>query len=97
MFTEEESESDLYKYKYKRTEPDSIIKWYKNNILVEVHPISTLQSDLGHKAQIIHDGDNYVILLEVINESYYLECAVIFPDVFDVLIMLPNPKEVRIE
>lgn len=89
MFNEEESESDLYKYK--RVETDNVVQWYKNNILVEVHPISTLRSDLGYKAQIIHDGDNYVILLEVINENYYSECAAIFPDVFDVLITLPNP------
>jgi len=89
MFNEEESESDLYKYK--RVETDNVVQWYKNNILVEVHPISTLRSDLGHKAQIIHDGDNYVILLEEIDKKFYLECAAIFPDVFDVLITLPNP------
>lgn len=89
MFNEEESESDLYKYK--RVHTDNIVQWYKNDKLVEVHPISTLQSDLGHKAQIIHNGDNYIILLEVINENYYIECAAIFPDIFDVLITLPNP------
>lgn len=90
MFNKEESESDLYRYKL--TEPDSTIKWYKNNQIVEVHPISTLRSDLGYKAQIIHDGNCYIILIEELDKKFYMECASIFPDVFDVLITLPNPR-----
>jgi hypothetical protein len=89
MFNEEDSESDLYKYK--RVETDKVVQWYKNNILVEVHPVLTLKSDLEHKVHIIHEEDNYIILLEELNKEYYLECAAIFPDVFDVLITLPNP------
>ncbi len=88
MFNEEDSESDLYKYKVIKT--DEIILWYKNNNLVEVHPISTLSSDLGHKAQIIHNDNCYVILLEELNKEFYLECVNIFPDVFDILITLPS-------
>lgn len=90
MFTEEDSEGDLYRYK--RVDTDNTILWYKNEIPTEVHPVLTLKSDIGHKAQIIHDGDNYVILLEDLKKEFYLECAAVFPDAFDALITLPNPS-----
>jgi hypothetical protein len=90
MFTEEESERDLYRYKI--VNPDKEIIWFKNDILIKIKPVLTLESGLKHKVQIIKYQNCYLILLEELEKKFYMECASIFSDVFDAIITLPDLK-----
>jgi len=90
MFSNSESESDLYHYKI--VDPDKEVTWFKNDTLVKIKPVLTLKSGLEHKVQIIKSKNCYIILLEELNKKFYMECASIFSDVFDAVITLPDLK-----
>lgn len=90
MFTEEDSEGDLYRYKI--TETDKTAVWYRNNKRVKVNPIRTIKNNFS-KVQIICENNCYLILVEDIKKEVYIETPSIFFGIFDVLITLPDLGE----
>lgn len=90
MFSNSESESDLYHYKI--VDPDKEVIWFKDSVLIKIKPVLTLKSGLENKVQIIKNKNCYIILLEELNKNFYIECASIFSDVFEVIITLPDLK-----
>jgi len=75
---------------YKIIETDKEAKWGSGHLTTTVVPVATMENQYGHKVQIVHHDNAYLILLEQ-KDGTYKHTAWIFPEVFDILKTLPNP------
>lgn len=75
---------------YKKIETDDKIKWGSRNIFTELIPIATLKNQYGHKVQIVHHDNSYLILLEQ-KDGTYKHTSWIFQEALEILRTLPNP------